>query len=426
MRPGRYTKFEGCLDKLSRREVHVLNRTWPAFLLCGFAGLALAALLAAALASRTGLAVWVLAVTAPAAILAFLTLAMANKVFTGKERLVYYHHEVAVMLASAFVIEAMRRPVLPYLDVTILGVGLILACGRVGCLTAGCCHGKPHGWGVRYGEDHVNAGFAPELAGVRLFPVQLVEAALALCVVGVGAALVLGGSPPGTALSWYVIAYGLGRFCFEFMRGDAERPYYLGFSQPQWLSAVLMALVVCGELQGALPRQPWHAVATGLLLISMGAIAIRRRLQGTPKYSLLHARHIREVARAVAGARRRATEPGVAFKDEAVHGGVPVGCTSLGIQISTGTLNRGGECIRHYSFSRLRPALTEETAAVLAKLTLRLTRPCGSYELVGGSHGMFHLLVRHASLDDEPPRRGEPGEKSAGSFAARGAVVNDV
>ena len=35
-----------------------------------------------------------------------------------------------------------RRPS-PYLDATALGLGAFLACGRVGCTLAGCCHGRP-------------------------------------------------------------------------------------------------------------------------------------------------------------------------------------------------------------------------------------------------------------------------------------------
>ena len=44
--------------------------------------------------------------------------------------------------------QALELPVLPYLDLTCLGLGIFLVCGRQGCLMVGCCHGKPCGWGI--------------------------------------------------------------------------------------------------------------------------------------------------------------------------------------------------------------------------------------------------------------------------------------
>lgn len=85
-----------------------------------------------------------------AASFTFLALAMAAKIVPGKETLVYYQHEIAVMITATFLWRMLRQPVLCYLDVTILGVGLFLAFGRVGCLMVGCCHGRPSPWGVCY------------------------------------------------------------------------------------------------------------------------------------------------------------------------------------------------------------------------------------------------------------------------------------
>ena len=55
------------------------------------------------------------------------------------------------MIAVATVLlSLLDAPVLSYLDVTVLSLGLFLAWGRLGCLMAGCCHGRPQNWGVRY------------------------------------------------------------------------------------------------------------------------------------------------------------------------------------------------------------------------------------------------------------------------------------
>src|SRR5439155_22019386 len=97
-----------------------------------------------------------------------------------------YHHEIDVMINAALLLWLLGQPLLPYLDLTILGIGMFLACGRVGCLMVGCCHGRPHSWGVRYKQEHADAGFAPYYVGVRLFPIQAVESLWVLSIVIVG------------------------------------------------------------------------------------------------------------------------------------------------------------------------------------------------------------------------------------------------
>jgi prolipoprotein diacylglyceryltransferase len=56
---------------------------------------------------------------------------------------------VVMLVAAAFLwLLHEHEPIIPYLDVTILVIGIFLVCGRIGCLMVGCCHGKPHRWGV--------------------------------------------------------------------------------------------------------------------------------------------------------------------------------------------------------------------------------------------------------------------------------------
>jgi Prolipoprotein diacylglyceryl transferase len=161
--------INGRLDRLARPEVRLLGRVRPAFLVCGYTGLAAAVALALTLVGLRGLSPWVFGGIILTSMATFLALAMATKIVTGREMLIYYHHEVAVMAVAAGYLWLLCRPMLPYLDITLLGVGTFLAFGRVGCLMAGCCHGRPHGWGVRYREEHAAAGFTPCFVGVRLF-----------------------------------------------------------------------------------------------------------------------------------------------------------------------------------------------------------------------------------------------------------------
>jgi Prolipoprotein diacylglyceryl transferase len=367
------------LDKLAHPEIRILQRPRFAFRVCGYTGLALAVLLAMILVTRVGLSAWVMAGVVLAAVSAFFGLAMFTKLLTGQERLIYYHHEIAVLVVAGALLWLLHQPILPYLDVTILGVGVFLICGRLGCLMAGCCHGVPHRWGVRYGAEH--AGFTPYYVGVRLFPIQAVESVWVLGLVVVGSVLVLDGRP-GTALVWYVVAYGLGRFGFEFVRGDPERPYLWGFSEAQWTSVLLALVVVWAETSGLLPLQTWHLGAVAGLVAVVIAVAATRRLRRTSQHQLLHPRHVREVAEAV----ESLSNP--------VSSGVGIRSTSLGIQISarrTTTTTSGS--LYHYAFSWRDRSLLKEDARRLVSLVLQLKHPSGANEFVEGNRGVFHLLV---------------------------------
>jgi prolipoprotein diacylglyceryltransferase len=99
--------------------------------------------------------------------------------------------------------------------------------------------------------------------------------------------LVSSGYQPGTALSWYVIAYGVGRFGFEFMRGTqtaiitGTSPSPVDFPNPY-------RLVASAELSGLLPFHPWHIGAIVCLLLAVIGVTLKRRLQKTAKHRLLH------------------------------------------------------------------------------------------------------------------------------------------
>jgi len=332
-----------------------------------------------------------------AAVFTFFSLVMATKIITGEERIIYYHHEIGVIVVAAVLLWALGQPILPYLDVTILSIGIFLVCGRIGCFMVGCCHGRPSGFGVCYREEHAAAGFTHYLVGVRLFPIQAVESLWVFCIVFVGVTFVLRGHPSGEALAWYVVTYDLGRFCFEFMRGDPDRPYYRGFSQPQWISLILMVGVAWAEFFGILPFHTWHIGATIVLAVTMIAISVKRYLQKTAKYHLLHARHIREVAEAIILASNLETHNAIVFGRDSAPVNIHLGYTSLGIQISSGEISGAAGVIGHYALSCRNGALSEEAARTLSKLILQLKRASVSIEFIKGNRGVFHLLIRSLS-----------------------------
>jgi hypothetical protein len=222
-------------------EICIVRKRWSVFQIFSGLGMLLGTLLALFLAWEAQLSLLLILTLALAGVLTVFALALVSRILTGEESLLNNCRLQIVLLGGWIaLLWLLRQPVLPSLDLLVLGLGLSIAVGRIGCLAAGCCHGRPARWGVCYGQAHVDDGFEPYLAGVRLFPVQVLASLWAFFVTGVGVVLLLSDLPPGTALGWYVVAYGVGRFLQEFLRGDAGRRYLLGFSLrrgPWWARA---------------------------------------------------------------------------------------------------------------------------------------------------------------------------------------------
>jgi prolipoprotein diacylglyceryltransferase len=279
MRSSSSTHRDGALTRRLSGAARLRVNGRPAFRVCGGAGLLAAVAVASAVVALHGGSGLALAVLAASAVATFLAVATVHLLITGEERLVYYHHEIAVLAVAAGVAAALGERVPGSLDAVALGIGAFLVFGRVGCFMVGCCHGRPHRWGVRYGHVHTATGLAPALVGVRLFPVQLAEAALAAVIVAVGLTLVAGGAAPGDAFTWYVGAYAVVRFGLEEARGDAARPHLAGFSQPQWLSLACAGAVAILAATGAVRWQAWDGAVVAIAA-GMGLIALRRRSRG--------------------------------------------------------------------------------------------------------------------------------------------------
>lgn len=371
-------RFDHCMDKTARPRVRVLRRSFSAFHVCGLIGWIAGISLALGLTAYAGLSLRVTGGLAVAAFVTFFALSLAVKVLTGRENIVYYHHEVAVVIVSSFLLWLWRQPVLPYLDAVFLGLGLFLACGRVGCLMVGCCHGRPHSWGVCYREEHVKAGFSRHLVGVRLFPIQLVEALTVIGIILIGTFLVVSGAAPGSALAWYSIAYGLVRFGFEYLRGDPARPYFGSFSEAQWTTLVLMGITAAAELAGLLPLSWWHVATT--VGLAVGMVVLARRESAVRR--LFRPRHVQEIAELLEAARSRADEAGE------LH----IGETSLGVRISASTVQEPERKIDVFAFSSRSLPISEETARRLAGLVREL-RHADETDLVRGDNGVYHLIL---------------------------------
>lgn len=378
-------KMNKYFDKFARPQMRIFKMSISSYQVCGYTGLILGILLGMGLAVYKGLSLWTLLGLTGTSMLTFLGLVMITKIITGEERIIYYHHEIAIMIMAGLFLKLLKQPVLPYLDLTILGIGTFLACGRVGCLMVGCCHGRPHKWGVCYRKEHADAGFTHYYVGIRLFPIQAVESLWVFSLVIGGTIFVLGKYPPGEALAWYVINYDMGRFILEFFRGDPERPYYGGYSEGQWISLILMGAVVWGELAGVIVFHLWHVIVTAMVAVVMIAVAIARHYSQNAGHQLVNPRHVREIARAIEQVSSPAGSPAPLV--------LTMNTTSQGIRLSAGKINESETAIDHYAFSSKKGIMNKDTAGTLADLIIQLrNRPC-SKKLITHNRGVFHLFI---------------------------------
>jgi hypothetical protein len=376
-------------DRLVRPSFSLGGRSWLFFQLFAGTGLMLAIGLMLVLASHSGLSLGVMCLMIVSDIVTILTLAMITKIIVGEERQTYCHLEIAILFVTVVLSWLLKQPVLSFLDISILGLGLGLMCGRLGCLMAGCCHGLPSRCGVRYGPEHVAAGFSPYYGMTRFFPIQIIESMWVAPIVIIGSGMVLRSDPPGAALSFFLCAYGTGRFFFEFVRADTDRAYVWGFSESQWLSFILMLAVVFSEFLGVLPFRSWHVAATVLVALTILAVIAKRQVQREANYQLLLPRHIEEIAQVLDSTSNHADGNGAGTR----RVGIPIDCTSLGVQISAGRIKVAGSFLYHYALSNRSATMSEASARLLAGLILRIRHPAARSDLIAGNSGVFHLLV---------------------------------
>ncbi len=348
------------------------GRALAPFRVSGLAGLVAAVGVALSLSAARHLSIAVELALIATAIAVFLGLALATKAVTGRETLIYYHHEIAVLAAVAGVAAVLGAPVLAHLDVTAAGLGAFLVLGRLGCLLVGCCHGRPARHGLVYGPGHADDGFPAYLVGVPLVPVQAIEAVAAATLVAVCVWVVP--STPGSAFATYVTGYALVRFGLELLRGDPVRRYLHGLSEAQWTSLALVGVMVALAGLGLVPGLAEHLAAWATL--GLAALIVAK----APSSSVLHPRHVRELA-----TRFPASRAGRPVLTE----------TSQGVRLSTGAVAG----VTHYTMTRPGRPLREAEAAELARLISWLGDVRAPARVVAGAAGAYHVVVGEAVED---------------------------
>ncbi len=110
--------------------------------------------------------------------------------------------------------------------------------GRVGCFLAGCCFGKPTSSpiGIVFPARSLAAQYYGE--GVKVVPVQLMEAVFLAILFLLISNLLLNYS-----FSTYLISYGIFRFFIEYFRGDDRGILFQTVFSPSQCMSLIMVII---------------------------------------------------------------------------------------------------------------------------------------------------------------------------------------
>jgi len=153
--------------------------------------------------------------------------------------LVFFGGPLAVLPFFAWYSRKHRLPVWKVGDVLVPGLAIAHAFGRLGCIGAGCCYGRPtHAeWGFKFYSDLVDV----HLRGVYLHPTQLYES-ISMMVLFAGLILTFVRKRfDGQVVLMYFMTYPLIRSVIETFRGDTIRGFVIDglLSTSQFISILV-------------------------------------------------------------------------------------------------------------------------------------------------------------------------------------------
>lgn len=158
---------------------------------------------------------------------------------------VFYGGLIAASLTCIYQLRKHKLPLWQAGDLFAPGIALGYMVGRLGCLMAGCCYGKPTqvAWAVTFTDPAAALNVGTPL-GVPLHPTQLYESVAGLVILLVLLYAERRGRPyPGRTFWQFVFMYAVSRFVIEFFRGD-DRGMAGMFSTSQVISLGLFPLSI--------------------------------------------------------------------------------------------------------------------------------------------------------------------------------------
>ena len=158
---------------------------------------------------------------------------------------VFYGGLIAAVVVALWYLWRHRMPIWQVTDAFAPGIAFGHVVGRLGCLFAGCCFGKPTTvpWAITFHSEYAARNVGTPL-NVPLHPTQLYEAGAELLILGLLLATERRGRAyPGRTFWGYMLLYGISRFAIEFYRGDARGTIGM-FSTSQFVSLLIIPLSI--------------------------------------------------------------------------------------------------------------------------------------------------------------------------------------
>ena len=176
---------------------------------------------------------------------------------------VFYGGLLLALAVAFWYIARHRMPFWTTCDVFAPGIALGHVTGRLGCLAAGCCYGKPTDvpWAIVFTDPLAATNVGTPL-NVPLHPTQLYEAGAALIIVTLLLVTERRGRPFAGRTFWlYMFLYAVSRYVIEMYRGDPRGTVFGMFSTSQFISVVLgpLSLVMLFWLSRRTPPVPEQA-----------------------------------------------------------------------------------------------------------------------------------------------------------------------
>jgi phosphatidylglycerol:prolipoprotein diacylglycerol transferase len=156
---------------------------------------------------------------------------------------VYYGSLLLALGSAAWFIFKKHLPAPALADAAAPGIAAGQAIAKLGCLTAGCCYGKPTGlpWGIKFTSKYAYDNVGVPL-NIPLHPTQIYESIGALCLFLFLTWRLSRRHVAGQVILEYLALYSVLRFAVEFFRDD-ERGFVLyGLLSTSQLVAVLTLL----------------------------------------------------------------------------------------------------------------------------------------------------------------------------------------
>jgi phosphatidylglycerol:prolipoprotein diacylglycerol transferase len=154
---------------------------------------------------------------------------------------VFYGGLIGAFLVGIWLVRRYKLNLWTTADLMTPGIALGHVIGRLGCLLAGCCYGRPTSvpWAITFTDPAAEINVGTPL-GEALHPTQLYDAGAELVILAV---LLMterrGRLFPGRTFWFYVLLYAISRFVVEIYRGD-PRGEIMGLSTSQFVSVVLV------------------------------------------------------------------------------------------------------------------------------------------------------------------------------------------